>query len=117
MAETPMIFYPYNYCLNCKTNNIELYSWHNYGQGFAKMVNAYIFNGTLPNIDKYGIYTMRCKNCGKEYKIIWEENKMPRPVTTNLTPSMFMNKYKQESLKGRPKIIDNVYLKQLPDLK
>ena len=38
MAKEAMIFYPYNYCLNCKTNSIEIYSWHNYAQKYQKVL-------------------------------------------------------------------------------
>lgn len=116
MTTTPMIFYPYNFCPNCKTNSLDIYSYHNYAQGYEKIVNRFILDDSRPVLDKYTIYTMRCKNCSKTFPIIWDDNNMPRPVVTNLTPSIFMTRFKQESLKGRPVMIDNVYLEKIPDL-
>ena len=116
MPKEPMIFYPYNYCLNCKTNSIEIYSWHNYAQKYQKVLDYFRLNDQLPDImDKYGIYTMRCSRCGREYKILWDENGMLRPIINNFDYNLFMDKFKDDGSNGRPKIIDNIYLEELDD--
>lgn len=113
MPIEPMIFYPYNYCTNCKTNSIEIYSWHNYAQRYSKLLDQYRLTGLLPDsLDKYGIYTMRCSKCGKEYKINWE-NGIPKPIINGFDTTLFLNRFKTDSINGRPKIIDNVYEEKL----
>lgn len=104
-----MLFYPYNYCHNCKTNSIEIYTWHNYGQKYAKVLDHYRLMDRPPeSLDKYAIYIMRCSKCGREYKMVWENN-IPRPIINNFDRTIFMNRFKEDSLKGRPKIINNIY--------
>ena len=116
MPKDPMIFYPLNYCLNCKTNSIEIYSWHNYAQKYEKVLSHFQLNGCLPEIlDKYGIYTMRCSRCGKEYRIVWEDG-LPRPIIDDFHFNLFMNKFMDDGTKGKPKIIDNIYIEELGDL-
>ena len=115
MSKEPMIFYPYNYCLKCKTNSIEIYSWHNYPQKYQKVLDFYKLNNRLPDImDKYGIYIMRCSRCGKEYKILWD-NGVLRPIINNFDYNIFMNKFKADGTAGKPKVIDNIYLERLDD--
>lgn len=105
----PMLFLPYNYCPRCKMNTIELYSWHNYPQHYAKALEYHELNGSLPqSFDKYGIFTMRCSKCGKEYKIVWK-NGVPRPIVDNYDINEFMMKFKSDYTIGKPNIIDNVY--------
>lgn len=116
MPKEPMIFYPYNYCLNCKTNSIELYSWHNYAQKYQNLLDYSKLHGSLPAImDKYGVYTMRCSRCGKEYKIVWDEDGIPRPIINEFDYILFMSKFKYDGTRGKPKIIDNIYLEELED--
>lgn len=113
MPIQPMIFFPYNYCTNCKTNSIEIYSWHNYAQHYDKIINQYTLNKSIPsNLDKYGIYTMRCSNCGREYKMKWE-NGIPVPIRGNFDEQLFMDRFRYDFLTGKPNIIDNIYEVQL----
>ena len=115
MTKEPMLFYPYNYCLNCKTSSIELYSWHNYGQHYSKLLNEYIMTGKPPaSLNKYGIFTMRCSNCGKEYKIVWEDG-FPKPMLDNFDTNLFMQSFKQNSILGRPKVITNGYNEKMKE--
>lgn len=115
MPKEPMLFYPYNYCLNCKTNSIELYSWHNYGQHYSKLLDQYRLTGKVPpGLNKYGIFTMRCSNCGKEYKIVWEDG-FPRPMVDNFDMDNFMNSFKLNSILGKPQVITNIYNERLKD--
>lgn len=113
MAKDPAIFYPYNYCHNCKTNSIEIYSWHNYPQKYQKLLDQYQLNGAIPpSLDKYGIFTMRCSRCGREYKMVWE-NGIPRPIHDNFDSDLFMETFKAQSILGRPDITTNVYEEKL----
>lgn len=113
MLIQPILFYPYNFCLNCKSTSIEIYSWHNYPQKYSKVLDQYDLNHTLPDyMDKYGIYTMRCSRCGKEYKIVWEDG-IPRPILNNFYTELFMSKFKEDSINGRPDIIENIYEKRM----
>lgn len=115
MSKQPMIFYPYNYCLNCKTNSIEIYSWHNYGQHYSKLLDEYKLTGQLPiSMNKYGIYTMRCSKCGKEYKIVWDDGLL-KPDIDQFNNTLFMNKFREDSLAGMPHIIDNIYEKRMSE--
>lgn len=116
MPKEPILFFPYNYCMNCKMNSIEVYSWHNYAQRYEKILNQYKLSGKAPSdlLDKYGIYTMRCKNCGKEYKMVWE-NGIPRPIIDNFDTNLFMERFKEDSINGKPNIIDNIYEMRLSE--
>lgn len=110
-----MLFYPLNFCLNCKTNSIDIYSWHNYAQKYEKVLDQFKLTGQLPcSMDKYGIYTMRCSRCGKEYKISWEDG-LPKPIVNDFDKNLFMNKFKNDFMIGRPNIIDNIYKKRMCD--
>jgi len=112
----PVIVYPWNYCHNCKTQSIELYSWHNYPQKYQKIIDLYNLSHTVSdNLNKYSIYTMRCSRCGREYKIYWDENGFPKPIYGNFITDFFYNKFKSESIHGRPKIIDNIYEERLKE--
>lgn len=118
MPKDPMLFYPYNYCLNCKTNSIELYNWHNYAQKYQKLLDQYHLNGTIPDtFDKYGVYTMRCSKCGKEYKIRWTEDGVPIPVVGDDYQLIFSEKFREDSIAGRPNIIQNIYEEKMKDAK
>ena len=113
MPIEPMIFLPYNYCPNCKTNSIEIYSWHNYAQKYQKVLDFAKINHRLPDVlDKYGIYTMRCSRCGKEYKIDWSDG-IPRPIINNFDTVLFMNRFMADGLAGKPKVTDNIYLERM----
>ena len=115
MPVQPMIFFPYNYCLNCKTNSIEIYSWHNYAQKYQKILDFNKMNGTLPEVlDKYGIYTMRCSRCGKEYKINWQDG-VPRPVINNFDINIFMTRFMTDGLAGKPNVADNIYEERMKE--
>lgn len=115
MPKEPILFFPYNYCMNCKTNSIEIYSWHNYSQKYEKILEQHKLSGTVPeSMNKYGIYTMRCNRCGKEYKMVWE-NGIPRPIMNNFDIDLFMNRFKEDSIHGRPHIIDNIYEKRMSE--
>lgn len=112
----PMLFFPHNYCTNCKTNSIELFSWHNYAQRYQKLLNDFEATGIIPeSFDKYAIYTMRCTRCGKEYKIRWREDGLPVPIRGDTYPTVFRNTYISESIKGRPHVLGNVYTEGLKE--
>lgn len=115
MAKDAVIFYPYNYCHYCKTNSIEVYSWHNYAQNYQKMLDQHALDGsTMPVLDKYAIFTMRCSKCGKEYKMVWEDG-IPRPIYDNFDLDVFMDNFKAQSIMGRPKVRDNSYKEKLEE--
>ena len=115
MAKEAMIFYPYNYCLNCKTNSIEIYSWHNYAQKYQKVLDFTRMHHRAPDVmDKYGVYTMRCSRCGKEYKMIWE-NGIPRPIINSFDTKLFMDKFRNDGMAGKPNVIDNIYLERMKE--
>lgn len=106
----PMLFYPQNYCSNCKTNSIDIFSWHNYSQKYQKLLDDYEMHHIIPeSLDKYAIYTMRCTRCGKEYKIRWTEDGLPVPIHGDTYMNVFTNTFISESIKGRPNIVGNVY--------
>lgn len=106
----PMLFYPHNFCNNCKTNSIEIFSWHNYSQKYQKLLDYFEINQAIPDsFDKYAIYTMRCTRCGKEYKIRWTEDGLPVPIYGNTYNNIFANTFIGESIKGRPNVIGNAY--------
>lgn len=107
-AINPIIQYPWNFCHKCNMQTIEIYSWHNYPQKYEKVLNLNILLESSPNaLDRYGIYIMRCSNCGKQYKIYWE-NGIPYP-NGEIYEDIFIKKFKEDSINGRPKIIDNIY--------
>jgi hypothetical protein len=66
-------------------------------------------------MNKYPIFTMRCRTCGKEYHIYWDDNgNFPRPMLNNDHQNkVFMGMFKDESIKGRPKIITNIYKERM----
>ena len=105
----PLLFYNYNYCFNCKTNSIELYSYQNYPQHYAKILEMLKAGVKALTLDKYATYTMRCSRCGKEYKIYWDENGIPRPIDTGFQIEVFMRQFKEDSRKGRPNILGSSY--------
>ena len=110
-----MLFFPYNYCDNCKTNSIEIFSWHNYGQKYAKLLDEATLTGKFPELNHYAVYTMRCTRCGREYKIVWEDG-VPKPIYDNFDIDIFMERFKDNSIHGRPKICMNIYKKKLDEI-
>lgn len=97
----PMLFFPYNYCPNCKRNTIELYSWHNYPQHYQRIIDNFEMTGEVPELNKYGIFTMRCSSCAREYNIIWRD-KLPTPELGTFYSNTFMSKFKDDSIDGQP---------------
>ena len=55
-----------------------------------------------------------CKNCGKEYKMVWE-NGIPKPIIDNFDVNLFMMKFKEDSINGKPNIINNIYEMRLSE--
>lgn len=105
----PFIFFPYNYCFNCKTNSIELYSWMNYGLGYANMLKELSLGKIPEKLNKYACYTMRCKHCGRVYPIYWTSDGFPRPVLNNFHVDQFITKFKLDFLETRPERISSSY--------
>ena len=66
------------------------------------------------SLNRYGIFTMRCSNCGKEYKIVWEDG-FPKPMLDNFDTNLFMQSFKQNSILGRPKVITNGYNEKMKE--
>ena len=58
---------------------------------------------------------MRCNNCGKVYNIFWDNNNNPRPQPTSLEFNMFLERFKQDGIEGRPNVIKNKYTKFLEE--
>ena len=108
----PVIVFPWNYCHKCKTNSLELYSWHEYAQKYQKFIDLYMANHNTEYLDRYAIFILRCSRCGEGYSIFWD-NGFPKPIYTNQYMEIFMNSFKEKSLKGKVNIISNIYEEKL----
>lgn len=113
----PMIFYPRNFCTKCKSTALELYSWNNFNQKFSKMIKDQRVGKPIYDL-KYTIYTMRCSNCGEKYNMIWTQgDPLPKPMRGNLYKALFMSEFKENSIKGKAKLIDSSYSIKLEENK
>lgn len=68
-----------DYCSVCRRHTIEIFDYFNYPQHYADLALASFEHRPIPCLDTRDIYTMRCRSCGKEYAIQWEDG-MPKPV-------------------------------------
>lgn len=67
-----------DFCPHCNTQNIELFSFNNYPQGYSDAVTSYLNSNSIL-YDKYEIRYMKCKTCGKEFMIDWSSG-FPKPL-------------------------------------
>ena len=74
----PIMPIRYDFCPHCSTQQIDLFSFNNYPQGYSDAVTSYL-KGNSVSFDKYEIRYMKCKSCGKEFMIEWA-NGCPRPL-------------------------------------
>ena len=78
---SPFIFYGPCFCRVCKNNSIELFDYFNNPLGY-KHVSDHYMNAQSGKVEidfgKYSIYRMRCRKCGTNYFIKWN-NGYPLP--------------------------------------
>lgn len=68
--KNPILHFGPRYCRYCKTNSIEIFDYFNNPMGYATIADSYM--KYLPAggiLDKKVVYKMRCRRCGKEYRI------------------------------------------------
>lgn len=85
-------FYRYDHCINCDSKRaIEAFNTFNKPVQFSMLLdNIANLNKILDNVT---LSHMKCRKCGKEYRIIWDENKIPRPLYVENKIDLFLNKY------------------------
>lgn len=103
----PLKFIRYDYCDRCSQTKIELFDYFNNPMGYSKMVLGYIQNGDVPEIiNRKAVYRMRCRGCGKDYAIQWDNN-FPRPIhdkPENRFMNIFLGLYKEDNDKNRRRV-------------
>ena len=69
----PVQFSRPDLCQRCKKQAIEIYDYFGNSLNYKSIVDKWM-NGIPIKLDnRYPIYSMKCKACGKEYKIVWND--------------------------------------------
>jgi hypothetical protein len=88
-----VIFYPEDYCMNCKVeHSLEIYDV--YGNHYN--ISNIIKDNSI--IDRKELSYIKCKKCNREYNIDWSgENRIPKPLITNIALGSFLQLFKQNN--------------------
>lgn len=82
----PLIHYRYDYCFKCSSQAIECYDYFDNPIGYSRLVNAKLsgrdWTAQFPR--NKTIFTMKCKSCGQEYEISFDQDDhFPYPTSKN----------------------------------
>lgn len=99
--EDPILRQRYDYCPRCGQHALDLFDYNNYRLNYSKAVLQYMQTGDPFNsyLDKRNIYKMRCRGCGKEYQIKWQDG-FPMPIVDdpeNRSIKIFLNCYNESN--------------------
>lgn len=90
----PFILERDDYCTNCRTQKtIELYNIYDKPMRYSNLL-SFANNINLDSVlDKTVLSYMKCKKCGKIYKICWKDHK-PAPMVCDPVFDDFMQNYR-----------------------
>lgn len=94
----PIQIIRYDNCPNCHRNKLELFSYDNYPMKYEEAVINYMRFNQLPQYNRFPIYRMRCRGCGKVFNIVWRDG-FPVPlieIPDNRSINIFLNLYKKD---------------------
>lgn len=113
-GKDPGIFMSPTFCESCKTENIEIFGYNGYPFHYKRLLAEWE-KGTLKmNSFVYQVYSMRCRNCGREYHMYWDHGApLPLPVRGNTNKQIFDNFFIGCSAEGRPRILTNIYAEEI----
>lgn len=107
----PIQYIRYDNCPNCHRNTIELFSYDNYPMHYSEAVLSYMNGDKSIQYNKYSIYRMRCRGCGKIYNIVWRDE-FPVPLLEqpeNRSINIFLSLYHQDHLNSGNNIDKKIF--------
>lgn len=85
------------YCIKCRNNSIEIFDFFNNPMYYASVITAYEYS-RKPLDEILGnrvIYRMRCRKCGTNYNIRWDEGyPLPDLYECNKDNALFIDSFK-----------------------
>lgn len=99
----PIQFIRFDNCQYCHRNTIELFSYDNYSMHYGDAVIDYMRNGKTNQFNRFPIYRMKCRGCGRIYNIIWRDG-FPIPLQEepeNRSINIFLSLYNEDFIASK----------------
>lgn len=77
------------YCIDCGTETVDLFDS---GDCPVHLSNIRLSNNYKVLDNRICLY-MKCRKCGRIYKVRWENNTIPKPLYSDRLLNSFVNEY------------------------